>query len=204
MKYALYIFLSLLLLSSCYVIPEREISVSDLDYPDTLQVIKRNQWGWKQLEKKLPRHEIEKITLHHGGVDFPEDKDPAQHLRNLQSWSRNEKEWIDIPYHFMIDLQGIIYEARPIMYPGATNTDYDPTGHALICLMGNYENAEVNREQLDAIIDLMAFLVIEFDVSTKDIKGHKDYTETQCPGKNLYRYLSDETIQNAVKAKIEK
>ena len=102
----------------------------------------------------------------------------------------------------MIDLQGKIYEARPINLPGDTNTDYDPTGHALICVLGNYENQKINPNQLNSIINLSAFLVDYFDVSVDEIKGHKDYTETACPGKDLYKYLKNGEIQNRVKERL--
>ncbi len=201
----LYPFLFGLILScSCTTPIKTGIAVLELDYPPTLQVIRRADWGWQPLKRTLPTHEISKITLHHGGVDYPPGKDPVKHLRELQQWSRSEKDWIDIPYHFMIDPGGVIYEARPINYPGATNTDYDPAGHALICLMGNYENTTVNQEQLQAIIELTAFLAEQYHVPLYDIKGHKDYTETLCPGKNFYQYIENGTIQSRVQDRLTK
>ncbi len=171
------------------------IQVSELHYPSELKVIKKADWNWKPLEKAIPSHTINKITIHHGGEYFPEDKDMIQYLRNLQSWSRREKKWIDIPYHFMIDLKGNIYEARPINYPGDTNTDYDVRGHALICVVGNYEEQKINQSQLNSLVNLVSFLQDKYNVSDKDIRGHKDYTtQTVCPGKDLYKYIEDGTI----------
>jgi len=186
---------SLALISSCSSSPERV----DLRYPDDLVIVTREQWGWKPIEGDHRTHQISRITIHHGGEDFPAEKDPIEYLRHLQEWSRSEKGWIDIPYHFMIDLTGTIYEARPLKYPGDTNTEYDPTGHALICVMGNYENQILNRQQLSSVIRLSAYLADCYGVSPDSIKGHKDYAETLCPGKDLYRYLQDGTIQKGVK-----
>ncbi len=189
--------------ASCAIFSPGNIPVTELSYPSELTVISRTDWGSKPLEKALPVHDISKITIHHGGEDFPVDKDPIQYLRNLQTWSMSDaKNWIDIPYHFMIDLEANIYEARPINYPGATNTTYDPTGHALICVMGNYENQIITDDQLDAIVNLTVFLASKYDVAPEDIKGHKDYTETLCPGKDLYRYLKDGTIVRKVQEKL--
>ena len=127
------------------------IDISELNYPGNLNVITRSEWGWKPLERVIPEHHITKITIHHGGEEFAEGTDMIQYLRNLQSWSRSEKHWIDIPYHFMIDLEGNIYEARPINYPGDTNTDYDVRGHALICVVGNYEIQKIKGVQLESL-----------------------------------------------------
>ncbi|NQV38639.1 MAG: N-acetylmuramoyl-L-alanine amidase [Candidatus Marinimicrobia bacterium] len=185
----------IVLLVSCTIFNQK---IPVPDYPDDLQIVTRSEWGWKPLKKTLPEHHVEYITLHHGGVIFAEDKNPIEYLRNLQDWSRAEKPWIDIPYHYMIDLNGIIYEARPIEYPGDTNTDYDPTGHALICIMGNYEEQILSEHQLQVLIDLCAWLSVKYSVPVERIKSHKDYTETLCPGMNIYQYFEDGTIVNRV------
>ena len=191
-------------LFSCTGPIKKDIDVQELNYPKNLDIVRRADWGWKPLKDVLPPHEISKITIHHGGVDYPPGKDPAEHVRQLQDWSRSEKNWIDIPYHFMIAPSGAIYETRPINYPGATNTTYDPRGHALICLMGNYENATVNQGQMKSMIELTAFLVQRFHVPLYEIKGHKDYAETLCPGKNLYQYIENGTLQARVQELLPK
>mgnify|MGYP002639537098 CR=1 FL=1 len=159
-----------------------------------LEIITRADWGWVPLTDTIPTHEIKYITIHHGGEDFPPDKDVIKYLIGLQSWSRSDKNWIDNPYHYMIDLQGNIYEARPIEYPGDTNTDYDVRGHALICVMGNYENQILSETQFNQLALLTATLADRYGVANDLIKGHKDYTETLCPGKDLYRYLEDGSL----------
>jgi hypothetical protein len=193
---------ALLMLVSCS--PELTRDITELEYPEELNMVKRADWGWVPIDTTFKVHEIEKITIHHGGVEFKRGTDPEEHLRNLQAWSRSEKHWIDIPYHYMIDLDGNIYECRPINIPGDTNTEYDPESHALICVMGNYEIQELSEEQLDALIKMCVYLVQKFDVPVSEIKGHKDYSGmTVCPGKNLYRYLADGTIVRRVKKMIE-
>ncbi len=189
---------------SCTVNTKSKFPVTELRYPSDLSVVKRADWGWKTLQDTLPQQQIKYITIHHGGVEFKEGTDVRAHIRQLQDWSRSEKHWIDIPYHFMIDLQGNIYEARPLNYPGDTNTTYNPRGHALIEVMGNYEVQTLKPVQLDALVHLSAFLAKTFAVDTSDIRGHKDYAETLCPGKDLYRYLQDGTIRKRVAKLLEK
>lgn len=198
--------LCLLVASTLFSCAKKPIDVSTrilrLDYPAELGVVRREQWGWIPGDRTLPDHTINRITIHHGGEDFPADKDVRDYLPKFQIWCRDEKPWIDIPYHFIIDLKGNIYEARPINLPGETNTTYDPSGHALMCVLGNYENQIISTEQLNAIIGLTAFLAKRFSVPVDSIRGHKDYAETLCPGKDLYRYLQDGTLVNAVREKL--
>ena len=163
-----------------------------------LKIISRADWGWVPLTDSIPTHEIKYITIHHGGEHFPDDKDVISYLRGLQSWSKSEKHWIDNPYHYMIDLKGNIYETRPIKYPGDTNTTYDPRGHALICVMGNYEHQILSKTQFEQLARLTAVLADEYDVAPELIKTHKDYVETLCPGKDLYRYFEDGSLLKRV------
>jgi uncharacterized protein YbbC (DUF1343 family) len=188
----------------CASTPTLVVNVAELSYPSDLNVISRSDWGWQPLEKSLPVHSINKITIHHSGEVFNEDYSVYQYLRNLQNWSRSDKEWIDIPYHFMIDLKGNIYEARPINFPGDTNTDYDVTGHALICVIGNYEERKINQAQIYSLVKLTAFLKSKYNVPIKDIKGHKDYTPTLCPGEDLYKYLQDGSFIKMVEDELNK
>lgn len=203
------IFIVVIVLISCASTPPRQttLAVDPFDYDKRpipvdqikgLEIITRTEWGWVPLTDSIPTHEIEYITIHHGGEDFAEDKDVIKYLKGLQSWSQSDKNWIDNPYHYMIDLKGNIYEARPIKYPGDTNTSYDVRGHALICVMGNYENQILSKTQFEQLAQLTAFLADTYGISQDNIKGHKDYTETLCPGKDLYRYLEDGSLAQQV------
>ena len=204
MRYiSLFLLFSLLFFGSCQSKKTNSFRVEEINYPDSLHIVLRKNWGWKALQANVAEHKIKYITIHHGGEDFAPDQDPVAYIRHLQDWSRTTKKWIDIPYHFMIDLQGNIYETRPINYPGDTNTSYDPRGHALICMIGNFEHIEISPAQLNALVNLTAFLAQKYLVALQNIRGHKDYAETLCPGENLYRYLQDGTIQSRV-AKILK
>lgn len=147
-------------------------------------------WGGSAADPaRARRHQVKAITLHHQGETWKPGTDSEQYLRNLQTWSRNSKNWLDIPYHYVIDLDGRTFAARDIAYAGDTNTEYDPSGHALIEVVGNFEEVEPNQQQLDAVVDMMALLVARHRVSIDTISGHKDHAQTLCPGKNMYRYL---------------
>lgn len=158
-----------------------------------VNVVTVAEWGGTAADPALARHQrIDHITLHHQGEPFPQGKDPIAYLRNLQSWSRSTKHWLDIPYHYIVDLDGKIYAGRPLDYAGDTNTEYDPLGHALIEVVGNFEEVEPNQRQLDAVADLMAALARRYHVPLDHIAGHKDYSaHTVCPGAHLYAYLAD-------------
>ena len=165
-----------------------------LDSAYRVEIVSKDVWGSARATNESRRHELSYITLHHSGEDFDKDRDTADYLRTLQTWSREERGWMDIPYHFMIDPGGTIYEARDPVFAGDTNTTYDPAGHLLTCVIGNYENAEPSPEQLEALINLMAWQCEEYDIDPSTLKGHRDYAGTACPGENLYAYLENDYL----------
>jgi len=163
-------------------------------------IVPVSAWGGTPADAaQAHRQTITHITLHHQGEPYKPGTDPQQYLRNLQTWSRNTKHWLDIPYHYIIDLDGKIFEGRKIDYAGDTNTEYDPTGHALIEVVGNFEEVEPNQQQLDAVVRLMALLAKKYGVTLDHIASHRDFSkQTVCPGANLYRYVQDGYFRHKV------
>jgi hypothetical protein len=180
--------LSLLLFASAST-PSAAQTLADVEK----SIVPVSAWGGTPADPaQAHRQTIDHITLHHQGEPYKPGTDPQQYLRNLQTWSRNTKHWLDIPYHYIIDLDGKIYEGRKIDYAGDTNTEYDPTGHALIEVVGNFEEVEPNQQQLDAVVRLMAMLANKYGVTLDHIASHRDFSkQTVCPGANLYRYVRE-------------
>lgn len=159
--------------------------------------------GGANMRLRIP-HQITSITLHHEGDPEPlrPGDDVVAKLRALQSWSAKDRNWWDVPYHFLIDLDGHVYEGRDWHYMGETNTTYDPHGHLLITVIGNYEKQEPTQAELNSIADVMAWAAKKFDVPLDSIKGHYQYAQTDCPGKNLRKYLEDGTFKRMVAARL--
>ncbi|MBL8525213.1 MAG: N-acetylmuramoyl-L-alanine amidase [Betaproteobacteria bacterium] len=181
--------------------PVRVTTIDDTER----RIISVAQWGGTPAdESRARRHTINRITLHHAGVAFPRGKDPIAYMQNLQRWSRDTRKWLDLPYHYVIDLDGNIYEGRNIKFAGDTNTEYDPAGHALIEVVGNFEEVEPNEAQLAAVVETMAMLAAKYRVPVEKIEGHKDHSrQTVCPGKNLYRYLENGYFRDRVRERVK-
>jgi hypothetical protein len=140
-----------------------------------------------------------RITIHHEGVRFEKGQNAPEHIKDVQVWGMGpERNWTDIPYHFLIDPDGNIYEGRNVFTEGETATDYNPSGHLLLTCMGNFEEQEISEEQLDALIRLTAYSCRKYQISPETIASHKDYAETLCPGKNLYHYIENGYIKKRV------
>ena len=167
------------------------------------QVAESQTAGGASMRLRIP-HRITHVTLHHTGDAQPlrPQDDPAAKLRGLQAWGASDRNWWDVPYHYLLDLEGRIYEGRDYRFMGETNTAYDPGGHFLISVIGNYERQEATPAQLASIADMMAWAIKEFDVPLDRIGGHYNYANTGCPGQHLKKYLEDGTLRRMVSERL--
>jgi hypothetical protein len=163
------------------------------------QMVTREEWGAKPVLPSAKRHSISRITLHHGGVKSNPGRTLEDKLRGLQAWSqradklasgKDKPAWPDIPYHYYIDVSGRVGEARPVHFAGDTNTEYDPAGHLLIVLEGDFNQEEVGAAQYSALLQLGQWCAWSWGVPVEKIGAHDDYSsQTSCPGKNLKALL---------------
>ena len=113
------------------------------------------------------------------------------------NWQTKSRLWFYVGYHFVIEKDWLVKQARLIDEIGAhcnTNIDwikykskvlnpnYDTIG---ICLAGNFEKEEPTQEQLESLLKLLRELRI------KRVYWHRDFKQTVCPGVNMYKYLNE-------------
>ena len=170
----------------------------------TIRIVPMTEWGGIPFTGERTTHKPRLLTIHHSGTERDDTKEIQNYLQDLQTWSRNEKQWSDIPYHFMISRDGLIFKTRDFRYPGDTNTEYNTDGHILTCVIGNFENKQPTVEQIESLINLLAWQCSYFDIKPETVRGHKDYIETLCPGRNLYRYLESGFLNKEITKRIGK
>ena len=151
-----------------------------------LRIVTRQEWGSQpQPMPEALRHQPEKVVLHHAGVLWKEGDEALKKIRGLQSWGQREKNWPDLPYHYLIAPDGTVYEGRPLTYRPESNTDYDLEGVVNVHLWGHFDEQKVWPAQLEATVRLLAQLPFE------EISAHRLEApgQTTCPGQDLMRYF---------------
>ena len=88
-------------------------------------------------------------------------------------------------------MDGKIAEGREIEYAGDTNTEYDPTGHALVVVEGSFNREQPTAKQVESLKKIVAWLARKYKVPAENIMGHDDYAKTGCPGENLKKLFPD-------------
>ena len=167
-------------------------------------IIPRMAWNASE-PRPFPSHTPVRITIHHEGTKLEAKDDAARKIKNIQTWGMGpDRNWADIPYHFLIAPDGKIYEGRNVNTVGETATEYDPTGHLLICCLGNLETQPLPEAQLNSLIRLVAYSSVKYEIILDSLASHKDYSnQTNCPGKNLYPYVQDGTIKKEARKLVE-
>ncbi|MGV3539781.1 MAG: peptidoglycan recognition family protein [Rufibacter sp.] len=173
-------------------------SSKTVSIPKGVPVVTRAQWGSATPVLEMKEHVPNRITIHHTATNQNLNRTLEQKLKALQKFSmersplsdgRVKEPWADIPYHFYISVDGRIGEGRELKYVGDSNTPYDPTGHALIVLEGNFNKEKVTEAQQQSLFLLTKAIAKRWNITSDKISGHKDNAQTACPGDDLYAML---------------
>lgn len=166
--------------------------------PASIEAICVAGWGGQPPQGEFEEHVIERLTIHHTASLLDSNTDAPHHVRGHQRFHQRDRGWPDLAYHYIVDLNGHVYEGRPVWARGDTGTTYDPTGHFLVCCEGNFDEQEPSSAQLQGLVAMLAWAAVEFDVAPDTMRGHRDWAATSCPGKNLYALLGDGSLLGAV------
>ncbi|MGK6352211.1 N-acetylmuramoyl-L-alanine amidase [Parapedobacter sp. DT-150] len=199
------IILKLILLGTVAGLPEQGMACAAA-YRDTIAIVPKSSWQ-AQPARPYKRHTPVQITVHHeGGKVLTPSDDAKQRLKNIQHWCMGpDRNWSDIPYHLLIAPDGTVYEGRDPLTVGETNTEYDPTGHLLICFLGNYNEQKLDEKLLQVLIGLLADSCKKYGISPSDISTHRDHSEqTACPGEDIYGYFKSGYIVDQVSELVER
>lgn len=162
------------------------------------QLLCRDAWGARPARSGGRRHAITRMTLHHEAVVLGENRNAPGHFRQDQRYHQDQHGWIDIAYHVGVDRNGNIYELRSTEIAGDTATDYDTTGHFLVLCEGDFDQEAVSEAQLHAAAIAFAWVSQNFGVSSNTLAGHRDLTQTSCPGANLYAHISSGDLKRRI------
>ncbi|HVF39741.1 MAG TPA: N-acetylmuramoyl-L-alanine amidase [Gemmatimonadaceae bacterium] len=166
--------------------------------PAGVTYLSRSEWGAKPPVLPMKPHTPVRLTIHHTGVAQAPNRSLTDKLRGLQLFSqrddslasgRRKPAWADIPYHFYIGVDGTVGEARDWRFVGDSNTPYDPTGHLLVVVEGNFEKDSLTTPQRRALELIVPALSRHFRISPERLASHRDFAETSCPGRNIYSEL---------------
>ncbi len=166
--------------------------------PQGVRYVPREAWGAQPSAGEMRTHTLRRITIHHTATPQNHDRPVEDKLRALQRFSqstgtlgngRPKLPWPDVPYHLYVAADGSVAQGRPLRFVGDSNTPYDPTGHLLVVVEGNFEDEPLTPAQRRTLYTMVPALARRYGIPGDSIAGHKDFAETLCPGRALYAEL---------------
>lgn len=147
-----------------------------------------------------PRHDdgdltlsglAEAVAIHHTTThadgDTPEDE--REHMRTLEAIGES-RFGTGISYNVLVFPSGRAYQGASFHRRGTHTGGHNSTVRS-ISYVGNFEN----DSPTDAALAKGAAIIEEgrnrWWRFNAPINGHRDYTSTACPGRNLYKHLDD-------------
>ena len=167
-----------------------------------IAILCRDAWGAAPPTGQGDAHDLVRLTVHHTAALLEDNRDAPRFLRGHQRFHQDDREWIDLAYHYAVDRAGNIYEGRPAEWVGDTGTNYDPTGHFLVVAEGDFDRQALPEAQLSALADVLAWGAAEFGIAVGTLSGHRDWASTSCPGDALYSSISDGTLAAMVEDRL--
>lgn len=169
----------------------------------------------------IPAEDVRFLLVHHTlepGSDYEADEVPRL-LRGIYDFhTGSQKKWPDLAYNFFVDRFGTIYEGRTgsLAGPVAGSATGGNQGFSqLCCFLGDFTAAPPPAPALDAMFGLLAWLADRYGVDTQPgatvsfvsrgsnrwpagadvvaptIAGHRQMSQTECPGDACFRLVGD-------------
>lgn len=121
------------------------------------------------------------IWLHHVGSTGLHG---ASGMRSIQAGAL-AGGYVDIEYTYIVDTDGLVYEARGPGRNSAATADHNSTSHA-VCAFGNYETQQPTAELVEGIAAVVVDLYARGYAIAPRITGpHSAVYPTACCGANL-------------------
>ena len=162
-----------------------------------------DEWGARPPADPLTTlsHPANRILIHHIASANTTDYSQAQAFqiaRDTQHDHIDNNGWSDTGQHFTVSRGGYRMEGRhgslstvrgrTTMIQGA-HCPGQNTNAIGIENEGLYTSVEPPQTQWASLVLLCAFVCRQYGIPVSEIKGHRDYYNTECPGDKLYAKL---------------
>jgi N-acetyl-anhydromuramyl-L-alanine amidase AmpD len=130
---------------------------------------------------------FDRITVHHTGdtvKSFADENSVRFALQNILTDHCN-RNFGDIGYHFVIDPEGKVWQARSMAYDGA-HVSGQNSSNVGVMILGNFESNQPSDGQISTMILMVNAMCERFGIKKHRVFGHRDIGASLCPGRNLY------------------
>ncbi|SFP53366.1 N-acetyl-anhydromuramyl-L-alanine amidase AmpD [Amycolatopsis arida] len=164
------------------------------------------EWGARPprapipVENRRPTYIVVHHTVEPGNTDDFSRERAFWISRAIQNFHMDTRGWIDTGQQFTNSRGGHITEGRhrslEILRGGTrhvqgTNVANNNSQVIGIENEGLYTQVDVPPALWNSLVKLVAYIASQYRIPTMNIKGHRDFNSTECPGGVLYRRLPE-------------
>jgi hypothetical protein len=174
------------------------------------RLVRRSEWGARPFNCGTPDAQpfYTYLTLHHtAGIKAANLEEGKRVVKDIQTFHIDGRGWCDIGYQFLMDSQGNLYQGRPFMNEAVplaqvpqlvigAHVANGNTGNVGLSVLGCYHPPEgtscrdvASAALVDSIQAAFAYLADAYNVKADNLRGHRDFNSTSCPGDNNYSLL---------------
>lgn len=171
----------------------------------TASVISAKEWGARAPKQWPEETRPQYVVIHHTDMPNPPKDlsratvDGAKQLaRSIQGAHMGEFGWNDSGHNFLNTTGGVLLEGRQgslnaikrgrcvrSAHAGSVKGNESPG----IENEGNFMTYQMNAKQWESLVELCVSICSSCRVDPDNIKGHRDFSPTNCPGNWLYSQL---------------
>lgn len=179
--------------------------------PFTASVLPADQWSARPPRNApFPRTTPRFVVIHHTATPNPPAELSKSTLdgskafaRRIQGWHMDDNGWSDSGHNFLNTTAGILLEGRHGSLSAIKQGQCVRSAHAAqdpgklaggnqspgIENEGTFSSHAMSKTQWDSLVVLCASLCSSCSIPPANIRGHRDFSNTECPGDWLYGQL---------------
>jgi hypothetical protein len=177
--------------------------------------------------------DVRLLVVHHSATRNDYRPEEVARILGGVYWTHTgpEKAWPDVCYHFFVDRFGGVWEGRAGSLAGAVVAD--ATGGSqgfsqLVCLLGDFTAVMPSAAALASLRSTLAWLADRHAIDTTPgaittftsrgsnlwpagstvtaatITGHRDLSDTACPGDAFYPYVRDGLAADVTRLRVDR
>lgn len=169
----------------------------------SVRVLERHDWHARQPRAVTIQQAPHQAFIHHGAETDREARSVTrldlaeQAMREIQDFHMDDPahRWSDIAYHYVVfqdhGAGTLLAEGRLVRHVPAAQLNHN-TGTLAVCVFGTIDaDDQLQDHTVYAITQLLAKAAAAKTGVTAllTVGGHRDVTQTSCPGDMLYRAL---------------
>ncbi len=132
-----------------------------------------------------------RMVVHHTASPTNDSMTPEQRLRQTQAYHMDSRGYCDIAYNFLMSRDARVWEGRGDGVLGGHTLNQN-AGNMALCIIGTYTTDTLTPQQECAAAGWMAWQSSLHGIALNrtNIKGHREWGSTECPGQRVFDRLA--------------